>query len=237
MVHWSPAKIVSVVLVGLVVAAAPALGGAAQRTPLSFARATSYGAQDLTVEIRDLNGDDRADLVTGGLGSVAVLLNRGEGRFRAARYYDVPLATLGDLNRDGKPDLVTVVGDSVSVLLNNGTGAFGAKHDYATGGAPWDVAIGDLSGDGSADLGTTHHESNTASVLLNDGGGTFPTHVELATGSRPTSITLGDLNGDGRSDIVTANANSVSVLLNRGDGSFQAKVDYPTGTSPVPGDR
>jgi hypothetical protein len=40
----------------------------------------------------------------------------------------------------------------VSVLLGNGAGGFGAKTDFATGNTPISVAIGDVSGDGKAEL-------------------------------------------------------------------------------------
>src|SRR4051812_31037905 len=63
---------------------------------------------------------------------------------------------VGDFNVDGRPDLVTAnsSANSVSVLLGNGSGGFTAATggSVATGASPQAVAVGDLNGDGKADL-------------------------------------------------------------------------------------
>jgi hypothetical protein len=209
----------------------------------SFARARSYatGRAPISVAIGDLNGDGKPDLATAnfkvGVNTVSVLLNRGDGSFQAQRGYRTgrrpSSVAVGDLNSDDKPDLATANNaggvNTVSVLLNRGDGSFQAKVDYRSGSSPLSVAIGDLNGDGRADLATANSEASTVSVLLNGGDGIFQGKLDYATGGAPESVAIGDLNGDGKPDIVTANlANTVSVLLNRGDGSFQAKRDYGT---------
>jgi hypothetical protein len=79
---------------------------------------------------------------------------------------------MGDLNGDGKPDLATAnyYANSVSVLPNRGDGSFEARLDYATGNAPWSVAIGDLNGDGKPDLATANPDAYSVSELLNTPG-------------------------------------------------------------------
>jgi elongation factor P hydroxylase len=142
---------------------------------------------------------------------------------------------IGDLNGDSKADLATATGgyygsDNVSVLLNRGDGSFQAKLDYAAGDQPFSIAIGDLNGDGKADLATanTGYGWDSVSVLLNRGDGSFQAKVDYATGGSPRSVAIDDLNGDGKPDLATANSylDNVSVLLNSGDGSFPAKRDY-----------
>src|SRR6266487_1708880 len=81
----------------------------------SFAKARNYttGRGPYSIALGDLNGDGKPDLATANLdaNTVSVLLNRGDGRFRARRDYETGksafLLAIGDLNADGKPDLVT----------------------------------------------------------------------------------------------------------------------------------
>jgi hypothetical protein len=177
--------------------------------------------------------DGKPDLVTANYvedGAVSVLLNRGDGSFRAKRDFRTgggPFSVaIGDLNGDGKLDLATANGygpSTVSVLLNRGDGSFQPKVDYATGSA-YSVAIGDLNGDGKPDLATGNISAGTVSVLLNRGDGSFQAKLDYETGESPSSVAIGDLNGDRRPDLVTANPGegtsnrgknkSVSVLLN-----------------------
>ena len=76
------------------------------------------------------------------------------------------------------------------------------------------MAIGDLNGDGKADLVVGDYSSTSVSVLLNTGNGTFTAAVNYGVGTNPTSVAISDLNGDGKPDLVVASANTVSVLLN-----------------------
>ncbi|MDP9238719.1 MAG: VCBS repeat-containing protein [Chloroflexota bacterium] len=44
--------------------------------------------------------------------------------------------------------------------MGTGTGSFGAKTDFATGGKPASVAIGDVNGDGKPDLAVATDNDN-----------------------------------------------------------------------------
>ena len=104
--------------------------------------------------------------------------------------------------------------------------SFARARNYGTGPDPESVAIGDLNGDGKADVATANNGS--VSVLLNEGGGRFEPKRSYVTGERSGSIVMGDLNGDGKPDLAASipDHGIVSVLLNRGDGWFQPKRDY-----------
>ncbi len=114
-------------------------------------------------------------------------------------------------------------------------GVFLPKTDYTTGASPQAVAIGDLNGDGKADLAVPNYGSASTSIFLNNGNGTFAAKVDYTTGSAPISVAIGDLNGDGKADLATSNytSSTASVFLNKGNGTFAAKVDYTTGTNPT----
>ncbi len=218
------------------------------------------GSFPKSVAIGDLNRDGLLDLaVANEIGAtVSVLLNTtapGAAIPSFAAKQDFTTGslsnsvTLGDLNGDGALDLAVANNGSntVSVLFN--TTAPGSallsffKQDFAAGGNPIFVALGDLNRDGELDIAVTN-AVNTVSVLLNTTapGATTPsfaTKQDFGTGAVPISVAVRDLNGDGAPDLAVANVNdsAISVLLNTSAPgavtlSFATKQDFATGNSP-----
>ena len=199
------------------------------------------------LEIGDLNGDARPDIVTANrLGNnVSVFLNAGDGSFLPRRDYPTSVQpgslAIVDLDGDGEPDLATGgqgdgTGGTVSVLMNSGEGSFAVKRDYATDATPSSVAVGDVDGDRAPDLVVAMVEADVSgsgaiSVLRNDGEGSFEAGRVYPLGVDPASVAIGDLNADDSADLATANtyAGTVSVLLNDGSGRFPRRRDYATG--------
>ena len=120
---------------------------------------------------------------------------------------------------------------------------FDATPAYASGGVQASSsAMGDLNGDGLADLVIANQCTSNAScggsvgVLLSNGDGTFQAPVSYSTiGADASSVALADVNGDGHLDILVANqcvsasncnSSGVVVLLGNGDGTFQPGVSY-----------
>src|SRR5262245_50439240 len=112
--------------------------------------------------------------------------------------------------------------------------------EFATGGSPVAVAVGDFNGDRRPDLAAANQftaagpsEPSTVSVLLGDGSGGFAPAVSFAAGIGSASVAVADFNGDGKPDLAVANAGtgflgsgvSVSVLLADGSGGFAAPVN------------
>jgi len=110
----------------------------------------------------------------------------------------------------------------------------GVRVNCATGAGPISVAIGDLNGDGNADLVVTNYLDDKVSVLLGNGRGGFGSKADFPTGSIPWTVAIGDLNGDGKRDLAVADFGSgmVSVLLGNGAGGFGPKADFATGGNP-----
>ncbi|MFM7486515.1 MAG: FG-GAP-like repeat-containing protein, partial [Cytophagales bacterium] len=123
------------------------------------------------------------------------------------------------------------------------TADFSPKLAFTAGTNPNSVAIGDIDGDGNADLAVANYGSTrTVSVFRNTGSsGTvkFSTQVDFTTDYAPWSVANGDLDGDGKVDLAVANgssSNTVSVFNNTGSSgtvSFATKVDFTTGVGPV----
>lgn len=153
-------------------------GNATFRSPRFFAT----GKDAFAVAVGDLNGDERPDLAVanqhdtrqaGGFHStVAVLLNKGHGRFHRALKYSVgrgpETVAIGDLNGDDVPDLAVANNDAqgspdpgdqpkvkhdyVSILYGVGGGRFAHQHKYHTAPGPLGVVVRDFNHDDEADL-------------------------------------------------------------------------------------
>jgi hypothetical protein len=200
----------------------------------TFLTATNYdvGADPVFVAAGDFNGDARQDLAlaNGAVFSdstgVSVLL--ADDPFSAATNYNAGTAprsvAVGDFNGDNKLDLAVanygsfvhgqLVDSSVSILLGRGDGTFEAPTNYAAGQGPVSVAVGDLNGDGRADLAVANDLSANVSLLLGNGDGTFAAPIHFGAGARPRAVAIGDFNGDGRSDMVIARDGGALLLLN-----------------------
>src|SRR4029079_12585817 len=91
----------------------------------------------------------------------------------------------------------------VFVLLGNGDGTFRAPVSYGVGPSPYAIAVGDLNGDGKADLIVGNLPVNSVGVLMGNGDGTFRTAVNYSVGQGPVSVVARDVDGDGKIDLVT----------------------------------
>ena len=211
-------------------------------TTPSFAAKVDFptGEGPVAIAVGDLDGDGRPDLAVANLTSntVSLLRDAGGSELAAPTYaakVDFPTGAgpnsvaIGDLDGDGRPDVAVANRDETTVSLLFNTTATGAtvpscaaKVDVSTGAGPNFVAIGDLDGDGRADLATANFGSDTVSVVLDTAAAgastpSFAASVDYATGAKPRTVAIGDFDGDGKADLVIGNtsSSSVSVLLAR----------------------
>jgi extracellular elastinolytic metalloproteinase len=195
------------------------------------------------LDLGDVNGDGKLDVVASNTDSntVALLLGNGDGTFNPATTYAVHSAPLGltvrDLNGDGLADVVVPHFNSndVAVLLGRADGTLApAKFFTVAAGGPFTTAVGDVNGDGKLDVATGDFLSGAVSVLLGDGAGNFNVFTVLGNqGSGTWGVALADLNGDGKLDVITGNQNSnnLGVRLGNGNGTFGGPTFFSTGGS------
>ncbi len=128
-----------------------------------------------------------------------------------------------DFNNDSIPDFVTAnkKASSISVFLSNQNGTEnidGFKYNVSEFSVGWrlrKVKIGDLDGDGKADIVAVGDDRNV-SVVMNKGDNTFKQPIYFGTDSPYFQyLDIIDINGDGKIDIV-AGTPGITVLKNGG---------------------
>ncbi len=202
----------------------------------TFQNATQFnvGSNPVSVQLADLNGDNRLDIVaacagtafsTTDPGGVSVALGNGNGTFQPASLLPAgsnpTFSAAADVTGDGRPELFTSAGTGslgeyrVFVHLNQGNGTFQAPIGLNTDFGPSSIAVGDFNGDGRNDLIAGHCCGDTdTGVYIGNGNGTFQPEMRLSVGES-SSLIASDLNQDGRLDLVLANSsNRIGVLYN-----------------------
>jgi hypothetical protein len=167
--------------------------------------------------VGDVNGDGRDDIVTftrNNAADVYVALSTGSSFTASAKWHDFfglagEYPGVADVNGDGKADIVVFTTGAVAdvyVALSTG-GGFGASslwHGAFAFGSEL-PRIGDVDGDGAADIATfTANSAADVFVALSTGSSFVGTSVKWndyfgLAGEFPYT---GDYNGDGRDDIV-----------------------------------
>jgi Calx-beta domain/FG-GAP-like repeat len=206
----------------------------------TFAAAAQFFATDadsISVNVADLNGDGKPDLVTGNSnGSGSVLLGNGDGSFQAVRNYSGAGAVVGDFNGDGSLDLA--VGTSLLPGNGNDAGTFGpAASGFAFLDQP--AAVGDFNGDGRWDMAAANYWANSVSVLLNDGIWDGPPPLPPSPPSMridDVTVTEGNTGTVAATFTVTLSAAStgaITVAYSTGNGTATAGGDYTAASGNV----
>lgn len=200
------------------------------------------------IAIADFNADGKADIAFSGEGKLIVLNGDGAGGFARSDSYTAGTMPGGivaaDFSGDGKPDL-TVFGEEFdqkpTLFINDGTGRFqaGVTLNITGGGGDATNGVGDLNGDGRADLafvrGTDEQQRGISVVFSTGNGFGDPVQIPLGAYGYPSTLRATDLNGDGKLDLLATEdfGNRVTIVLNNGSGMFSVQASYSAGYSPT----
>ena len=234
----------------LVLQAGTASGNFASETSVA-----TFAFRPELVASGDVDGDGKADLVVGGT-QLAVLKGMGNGVFAPAQIYNLPGAdsdprdlvnlAVADFNGDGRADVLVVRGKQSGttggafVYFANADGTLKAPVQIDNANNLRAVAVGDLNGDGRADiaLGGLDPQFYTAPTLAGiriyrgNADGSFSSPLTLNPGVTYAALAIGDMNKDGKKDLVVASNDkslndTVFVLPGLGDGTFGAATSFP----------
>lgn len=157
-------------------------------------------------------------------------------------YYGLGVRLI-DYDDDGDQDFVYLgVTDTLDssprlwLIENLGVGGFQNPLLLSTATDFKEITIGDIDGDGDADiLATTTKSPYRLEWFENQGDGSFlPAAALTSPGTRySTDFNLADLNGDGRLDILFASYSSVSWMENLGNANFQSQKRIDSVSSEV----
>ncbi len=205
------------------------------------------GVGNGNVEVEDLNGDNRLDLIVAHTTSngVTILLSQdvpvgsigfSEPMFRPTGSSAVAVA-IGEFDGDGIRDIAVTNFNSASVSILAGSANWNEVQEIGglspSGSGVHQIRVADLNADSKDDLIVSDVVESKVYIFRGEGANSFTALPSNPTGNWPGRIQVADVNHDATLDIVTSNyfGGSVSLLSGNGDGTFDAATSVLAGGS------
>lgn len=181
------------------------------------------GSSQTAIEIGDVDGDGRRDVVVATRDGIRFFFGDGGGGFPRTR-------DLTDLSSAAELRVVDLLGDGAADLVAPGRRGIVVLHDVGRPEPPrrqevsLDVEVRpleivDVDADGHTDLVTA--SPRAAVVFRGEAGGSFALPEVRSVGSAPRALVLAELDGDGVLDLATADFASRSISILHGTGAGQ----------------
>ena len=201
-----------------------------------FAAATTVAGTTQTqgLDLGDVTGDGKVDLIAMTVSAAKVLKGNGAGGFTQIGSYPLNLGgqvqpLVVDVDGDGDRDVVAPTFTAIQSLINTGAGAFttGPSSQVAGASVLSAIAIAHLNPGSTPDLFAVDGSSGTTFALTGNGNGGFTVRGSLyGTSFIPEDVAAIDLNGDGYDDAATIGSFSFSLAtgLTDGTGRFTSTI-------------
>ena len=219
------------------------------------------GLNPITIDVADMDGDSKSDIVVGNYGSnsVSIFKNNYISGALATSSFSTKLdfnagnkpgyVKLGDMDGDSKLDVVVLAegNNSVGILRNTSTSgvlssaSFASRVNFNTGITPYYISVGDLTGNGKLDILVTNFGDGTATVWQNKAipgsitSASFFKRLNFTVGTKPYAGLLADIDGDTKTDILVSNTGSNTLSILRNTVGAQMIVSPTSSTLPAAG--